>query len=796
MLTPNETPAPDGAHDLEPLQDLTQPLTLRSKRTERRRRKLEKKGASFRRSSSARGGEPIGVLDLPVELLVAILELVRPSDLFALSRVSRQLRAFLLADEAAIAHRVVSLRYPILQRCLLRPLLMTDVDSSLWPLLRMPDRPDLNRSHLIAHHNIPPPDDAFHCTCLTCIVRWNALCAVVDFAHWQRHLDNGVPIPMIPRGAAVPSWNRDLLDRHRRVVLKALTSPLWYARVLEAHLASTTRSIRRHSQNKSDRRRHFLLTQEDEQAGTDAFLQRNGPPTFDYPYSRELYYMLEAFLPGRSWLAEHQKWVYLSSGGWHDHDLDMLAKMVAARGKRDSGTSIQSCCAHSDHGDSPGRSLWDAYEVPKCPLVEVTEVWVEEGEDSSALVETRNISSQDIDSWLEEPSRRSFPDGHYARSVRLLWVGQNREMKRASPSTKTLERLTEVWGLGEALDYARCCYAGVSALEPTGNTQLFTAAYHPKLAAAWSHTERRSRSTPPHTNAIIFAEGEERAELRRILSSKWSSASAKHAMFPALLCSLMLAHSLDTTLEEIKAAVREVEARTGHHRFASRHQTQPAAGELGQLSAQMSGCAAKLANGARKREVIQAINDFISQHAAWRPAADPRRRQATDKDATPGGGALFSAAQLDLLRHRAQMQAVDTAYVQQRVQIQIAALFHLIAQQDNAIAFDTAKATRSIAASSLQDSSSMKMLALVAMFFLPGSFIAALFSTPLFVWDDTPAGGGAAMGAVRARPQLGLFWAIVAPLTALVFVLYGIWMCVQARRERNKRHNAADLEVV
>ncbi len=476
------------------------------------------------------------------------------------------------------------------------------------------------------------------------------------------------------------------------------------------------------------------------------------------------------------------------------------------------------------------RSLWDAYEVPKCPLVEVTEVWVEEREDSSALVETRAISSHDIDSWLEEPSRRSFPDGDYVRSVRLLWVGQNHETKRPSPSTKTLERLTEVWGLGEALDYARCCYAGVSALEPTGSTQLFTAAYHPKLAAAWSHTERPSGSTPPRTNAIIFAEGEERAELRRILGSKWSAACASHAMFPALLCSLMLAHGLDTTLEEIKAAVREVEARTGHHRFASRHQTQPAAGELGQLSAQMSGCAAKLANGARKREVIQAINDFISQHAAWRPAGaagngharghshattDPdhaddaypyhtdhhpthRRpqQQPSDRDATPGG-ALFSTAQLDLLRHRAQMQAVDTAYVQQRVQIQIAALFHLIAQQDNAIAFDTAKATRSIAASSLQDSSSMKMLALVAMFFLPGSFIAALFSTPLFVWDDPPAGGGtAAMGAVRARAQLGLFWAIVAPLTAFVFVLYGLWMCVQAKRERKRRHSATGLGVV
>lgn len=445
------------------------------------------------------------------------------------------------------------------------------------------------------------------------------------------------------------------------------------------------------------------------------------------------------------------------------------------------------------------RSLWDKYDVPKCPVVEVTEIWAEDdGELSPAVVETKTIPSTDVDSWLEEPSQRCFVGGSYTRAARILWVGQDREGLRVSPSTKTLDRLTEAWRMGDALDYARCCFAGVSALEGQGeNRRLFTAAYHPKLAAAWSHSEALPESTT-QTHAIIFAEGEERTELRRILDSKWSATSVMHPMFPALLCSLMLAHGLDSTLDDIKAAVREVEARTGHHRFASRHQTQPAAGELGHLSAQMSGCAAKLANGTRKMQVVEAINDFISQHASREPAkhrkqdgthAADRRRESL----APSVGQPFSASHLDLLRHRVRMQAVDTAYVQQRVQIQIAALFHLIAQQDNAIAFDTAKATRSIAASSLQDSSSMKMLALVAMFFLPGSFVAALFSTPLFAWDEVPESGGMGVGT---RPQFALFWAVTAPLTAFIFGLYGLWMCIQGRKERGKSHNAIPLEVV
>jgi hypothetical protein len=435
------------------------------------------------------------------------------------------------------------------------------------------------------------------------------------------------------------------------------------------------------------------------------------------------------------------------------------------------------------------RSVWEKYEVLKCPVVEVTEVWVEEDghcNHSSALAETKTVSSADIDSWLEEPSRRHFPGGVYFRSARFVWVGQGGDQLRASPSTQTLESLADAWKLQDALGYARGCFAGVSALASNGDARVFTVAYHPKLAMAWSHNKASSESLP-QTHAIVFAEGEERAELRRILSSKWNADTAKHPMFPALLCSLMLAHGLDSTLEDIKAAVREVEARTGHHRFASRRQTQPAAGELGHLSAQMSGCAAKLANGTRKMKVVEAINEFIAQHGL------PKGTKRRERTVSANPGQPFTTAHIDLLRHRVQMQAVDTTYVQQRVQIQIAALFHLIAQQDNAIAFDTASATRSIAASSLQDSSSMKMLALVAMFFLPGSFVAALFSAPLFAWDEALASGGI---AVATRPQFALFWAVTAPLTAFIFVLYGVWMCIQGRKGRGKGHNAIPLEVV
>ncbi len=354
MPPTKEPAAQDTEGGLSPVEDLTQPLALRSKRTERRRRKLEK----LANNSKSLALRPIGLLDFPYELLMNILELLPPSDLFALCRVSRPLRAFLLAEEASIVRRVVNLRYPILERCFLRPVLMRDVEPAIQPLLRSPDRPDLNLSHRAAHQNIPPPDDAFHCTCLTCVVRWNALCAVVDFARWQDNLDNGVPIPTIPRGT-LPSWNRDLLARNRHVVLNSLIRPLWYARILEIHLGATTRSIRRHSLNKADRRPHFRLTKEEMRLGTDAFLQQEGPPTFDYPYSRELYYMLEAFLPGRSWVVADRKWVYVSqTQEWHQHDLAMLVRMDATRRYPHTNSALQVPCARAE-GHQTSRLVGD-----------------------------------------------------------------------------------------------------------------------------------------------------------------------------------------------------------------------------------------------------------------------------------------------------------------------------------------------------------------------------------------------------------------------------------------------------
>ncbi|KAI0475065.1 hypothetical protein GGR56DRAFT_694490 [Xylariaceae sp. FL0804] len=318
--------------ELGVLEDKTESLALRSKRTERALKK------QTRRAEKGGGPPEPLLLHLPYELIFEILIRLRPSDLFAVQRACKPLRRCVLAEEARLAAAVVGARYACLAECYRLPVPAAALDAGVRAMLADPARQaarlgllhdgkaNSSSSYYSSSHyqHVPPADPAEVCTCLTCQLRWTALGVAVDFAHWQGHLDRGEAIPMVPRGRA-PQWNRDLLAAHAAVLRRALRSPLWHARLLEAHLDSTTRSIRRHAANKGNRRRRFRMTRDDVESGTDRFLERSGPPSHDFPYHRDNYYLLEAYLPNRGWNGEASRWVYLPANQ-HDRDLDFVVR--------------------------------------------------------------------------------------------------------------------------------------------------------------------------------------------------------------------------------------------------------------------------------------------------------------------------------------------------------------------------------------------------------------------------------------------------------------------------------------
>ena len=136
-----------------------------------------------------------------------------------------------------------------------------------------------------------------------------------------------MPLPIIPRGKTA-EWNDELVARNARIASKAVEDSLWHARILEMHLDSTVRSIKRHSKNKGNKRTHVDMTAADAASGADTFLSKHGPPSLEFPYQRDEYYMLEAYLPNRWWKKTEQRWVYIIAGQ-HERDLDMVQRFAS-----------------------------------------------------------------------------------------------------------------------------------------------------------------------------------------------------------------------------------------------------------------------------------------------------------------------------------------------------------------------------------------------------------------------------------------------------------------------------------
>ncbi|KAF1971199.1 hypothetical protein BU23DRAFT_556214 [Bimuria novae-zelandiae CBS 107.79] len=295
----------------EPLEDKTAALALHSKRTERQQKQKTKR--------DRKRDAIMNLTKLPTELLIESLTYLKPSDVISFSRVNRRFRNLVDTHANVVGNSILHQRYTLFAQCFVLPKLLTDIDSSSRPLLFDEKRQEMIAIHRKPYQHVQPPDRFFVCTCLSCILAWNNLCVMLDFAHWQENLDTGEPLPIIKRGTS-PEWNQELVRRNAHFVRLALQCPLWYARILEVHLNSTIRGIRRQSKNKGNKRKHVEMTDEDAALGTDAFLSKPGADRdgLEFPYHRDIYYLLEAYLPNRYW--KEGRWIY---GTTIDHERDL-----------------------------------------------------------------------------------------------------------------------------------------------------------------------------------------------------------------------------------------------------------------------------------------------------------------------------------------------------------------------------------------------------------------------------------------------------------------------------------------
>ncbi|KAF2645732.1 hypothetical protein P280DRAFT_513623 [Massarina eburnea CBS 473.64] len=302
--------------DDEPLEDRTAALQLHSKRTSRQDKKQKKR--------DRKRDAVVNLTKLPSELIIECLKPLSPGDVLCFGHVNRRFRTLVDAHATVIGDSIISQRYSILAQCFPLPKFLHEVEPSTRALLLDEKRQKgLGIHGKTYYQHVPKPDPHVLCSCLTCLMLWNNLCLALDFAHWQDSLDTGKAIAMIPRGQA-PPWNEALVRRSAQMVKAAQHSSLWHARILEVHLDSTVRSIRRHAKNQGNKRKHVDMTDEDAD-GTDAFLCKPGPLSLEFPFHRDEYYLLEAYLPNRWWRKDVDTWIY-TIAGQHERDLDLVVR--------------------------------------------------------------------------------------------------------------------------------------------------------------------------------------------------------------------------------------------------------------------------------------------------------------------------------------------------------------------------------------------------------------------------------------------------------------------------------------
>ncbi|KAJ4313114.1 hypothetical protein N0V84_009595 [Fusarium piperis] len=399
---------------------------------------------------------------------------------------------------------------------------------------------------------------------------------------------------------------------------------------------------------------------------------------------------------------------------------------------------------------------------------EATELW---RNDNTGIVNAYDIvvPVQNVPTWLALETRPSASVGNETLVLRLVWPEFDTDEHRIDLPDAVKQLLLARFGLELAYDYFPSCLAGASAFpqvaKPDRDEQAFAFCYLPKIAAIWSH----SRFKPPLvrqsvTNGILLAKRKERDTIKQFLKSqsKWQLSTASHDMFPALLCSLMLHSQIEFTQGKIKNNIQAVEGRTGYTDFKTKRK-HLATGELADVAAKITDYSSRLASTDRKSKTLENLMEFTQQIIS----SDQRVVSEGDK---------IMKNHIQVLQERLKMQVVDREYTLQRVQIQNEVLLSLMSM-------NYSLSNTLISISTLRDAASMKTLAFVTMFFLPGSFISALFSTEVFDWDGVKKG---AIG-VPATPQFGLYWAITIPLTVVTFLLYFLWAECSSYERSQKR---------
>ena len=199
---------------------------------------------------------------------------------------------------------------------------------------------------------------------------------------------------------------------------------------------------------------------------------------------------------------------------------------------------------------------------------------------------------------------------------------------------------------------------------------------------------------------------------------------------------------------------------------------------------------------ARRGEWLAAINNkeatiglhsvllrvgFMSNCCTWLQAyaqflLDLEKRMVADHTFGKIALSLFELEEsLAFLRSVITGEEHHFSNLRDRAKSQVNLLFSVVSQQDSILSRKESRLNQIIASSSKQDSISVATFTFITALFLPGTFIATLFSMTMFDWHPSDDNDPSSPQDSYVSNQFWLFWAISVPLTMLTIGGWFLW---------------------
>ncbi|RSM12629.1 hypothetical protein CEP52_002344 [Fusarium oligoseptatum] len=268
-----------------------------------------------------------------------------------------------------------------------------------------------------------------------------------------------------------------------------------------------------------------------------------------------------------------------------------------------------------------------------------------------------------------------------------------------------------------------------------------------------------------HSRQVInaFIHGMQNVE-RLAFSRKMAAALAdiQHPMLlPVILCELLTAGDIASDAEQANEGAR----------VSFSQMTQRLNVAISRLPTREARTKANILLVGRILECISAI---ANKHCPNEEGDDTRKNEALWKSTNRLKGRLrvLQATQNGLLLEIAREYQIASS------QLQI--VYNLVAQRDNKNNYEMARISLEISRTAKDDSFAMFALAVMSILFLPGAFIATLFSMDLFDWS-------AEDGKRVINSRFWTYWAIALPLTLIVLIGWLSWLKMHQKNEDQKR---------